>query len=112
MDLFEEISKAKEELPRVDSIQDEVSQFDLNVYQLFAIGLFIIFFFLGIVFGSLFSTCGTTSYYYVNTCAVKEFNYSVMIFIWFGSLILSTAFFAMGHIIALLGQINEKLKKN
>ena len=112
MDLFDEIMEAKEELPRVDSIQDEVSQYDLNFYQIFAIAIFVIFFFLGIVFGSLFSTCGTTSYYYLDTCTVKEFNYSVMIFIWFGSLILSTGFFAIGHIIALLGKISEKLSKN
>ena len=112
MDLFEEISKAKEELPRVDDLQDEVSQYKLNFYQIFAIGLFILFFFLGIVFGSLFSTCGATSYYYTDSCVVKEFNYSVMIAIWVASLILSVGLFAVGHIIALLGEIREKLYKN
>ena len=44
-----------------------------------AITIFVICFFLGIVFGNLFSTCTTTSYFYSDTCLVTEFNFSLMI---------------------------------
>lgn len=111
MDFFDEISKAKRELPKVNAITNEVRQKSLNFYQVFAIGLLVIAFFLGIIFGNLFATCEASSYFYSTTCAVTQFNFSLMILIWiFGSL-LSLFIFAIGHIIALLSQINEKLTK-
>ena len=76
MDLFEEISKNKKDFPKIHSVKDEVSKYELNFYQVFAIGMFVLCFFLGIVFGSLFSTCTATSYFASNTCVVTEFNYS------------------------------------
>ena len=112
MDLFDEIAKVKKDFPKTDSVTDEVSNYKLNFYQIFAIGIFVIFFFLGIVFGNLFATCETTSYFYSDTCMVRQFNYSVMIIIWFISLLISTMVFSVGHIIAILSQINEKLNKN
>lgn len=113
MDLFEEIAKAKKDFPQVNvnNLSNEVKKYKFNYYQIFAIILFIIFFFLGIIFGNLFSTCQTTSYYYSKTCLVTEFNFSLMLSIWFISLIVSTIIFAIGHIIALLSSINEKLLK-
>ena len=109
MDFFEEISKAKRELPKVNTITNEVKNKSLNFYQV--IGLLVIAFFLGIIFGNLFATCEASSYFYSTTCAVTQFNFSLMILIWvFGSL-LSLFIFAIGHIIALLSQINEKLSK-
>ena len=57
MDLFDEISKTKQEIPKVKTIKNEVVKYKLNFYQIFAIGLFVVFFFLGIVFGNLFSNC-------------------------------------------------------
>ena len=111
MDLFEEIHKEKKDFPKVGSVQDEVSKYKLNFYQGFAITIFVICFFLGIVFGNLFSTCTTTSYFYSDTCLVTEFNFSLMVTIWFVGLLVSVFIFAIGHIIALLTEINEKLKK-
>lgn len=111
MDLFEEISKAKQDLPKVNSLTKEVKKHKLNFYQIFAVGLFIVFFFLGILFGNLFSTCEATSFYYSDTCLVTEFNFSLMLVIWFISLLISLFIFAIGHIIALLSSINEKLSK-
>jgi hypothetical protein len=111
MDLFEEIDKSKEDFPKVHSIKKEVDKYELNYYQIFSIIIFVVCFFLGIIFGNLFATCETTSYYYSEVCIATEFNFSLMIGIWFISLIISTVLFAIGHIIALLGQINQKLSK-
>ena len=79
MDLFDEISKTKQEIPKVKTIKNEVVKYKLNFYQIFAIGLFIVFFFLGIVFGNLFSTCEAASYYYFSNTCVNKFNFSLMI---------------------------------
>ncbi len=113
MDLFEEITKAKKDFPKVsvDSLSNEVKKYKFNYYQIFAIILFIIFFFLGIIFGNLFATCQTTSFYYSKTCIVTEFNFSLMLSIWFISLFVSTILFAIGHIITLLSSINNNLAK-
>ena len=74
MDLFEEISKTKSDFPKIKSIKKEFSGKKLNLYQIFSIGLFVVFFFLGIIFGNLFSTCKASSYYFSDTCLVNEFN--------------------------------------
>lgn len=111
MDLFEEIQKEKKDFPKVHSVKDEVSKLEFNFYQGFAIGIFVLCFFLGIIFGNLFSTCTTTSYFYSDTCLVTEFNFSLMITIWFISLVVSVFFYAIGHIVALLHEISKKLGK-
>ena len=84
MDFFEEIAKVKEDFPKinVNSLNSEVKKYKFNFYQIFAIILFIVFFFLGIIFGNLFATCETTSYYYSKSCLVTEFNFSLMLGIW------------------------------
>jgi len=110
MDLFEAIAKEKEDFPKIKNIPKTVRSLKFNFYQKFAIILFVVFFFLGIIFGNLFSTCEATSFYYSDVCLVNEFNFSLMLVIWFMSLILSLFIFAIGHIISLLGSINEKLK--
>ncbi len=112
MDLFDEVNKTKKDFPKVHSVKNKVGSYKLNWYQLFAIGVFIICFFLGIVFGNLFSTCTTTSFFSKETCVVTEFNFSIMFGIWFISLLVCVFIFAIGHIIAILSQINEKLTKN
>lgn len=113
MDLFEEIAKVKEDFPKinVNSLNSEVKKYKFNFYQIFAIILFIVFFFLGIIFGNLFATCETTSYYYSKSCLVTEFNFSLMLGIWLISLLVSTVIYSIGHIISLLTSINEKIKK-
>ena len=111
MDFFDDIYKNKQDFPKVHSVTNKVRKIQLNFYQIFAIGMFVVCFFLGIVFGNLFATCGATSYFYSDACLVTEFNFSLMIAIWFVSLLISIFIFSIGHIIALLGQINEKLGK-
>ena len=111
MDLFEEIAKNKQDFPKFHSVKNEFEKYELNFYQIFAIVIFILCFFLGIIFGNLFATCTTTSYFSSNTCLVTEFNFSVMILVWFGGFLLSTFIYAIGHIIELLKSIDEKLVK-
>lgn len=111
MELFEEISKTKEDFPKINNISNQVKKYKLNFYQIFAIGLFIVFFFLGIIFGNLFATCDTASYFYSDACIATEFNFSLMICIWFLSLLIAIIIFSVGHIISLLSKIDEKLSK-
>ena len=111
MDLFEEISKEKKDFPQGHTVKNQVSNYEFNFYQGFAIAIFVLCFFLGIIFGNLFSTCTTTSYFYSDTCLVTQFNFSLMITIWFISLLISVFFYAIGHIIELLREISKKLNK-
>ena len=111
MDLFDEVNKSKKDFPKANSVKNKFDSYKLNIYQMFAIGVFVVCFFLGIIFGNLFSTCTTTSYFSSDTCLVNEFNYSIMFGIWFISLLVCVFIFAIGHIIAILSQINEKLNK-
>ena len=111
MDLFDEVNKSKKDFPKANSVKTKVDSYKLNLYQMFAIGVFVVCFFLGIIFGNLFSTCTTTSYFSSDTCVVTVFNFSLMLAIWFISLLVCVFIFAIGHIIAILSQINEKLDK-
>ena len=111
MDFFDEITKLKKDFPHGNEITNEFSRYTLNFYQSFSIGLFVFLFFLGIFFGNLFATCQASSYFYSNDCLVTEFNFSVMLFVWFIGLLISVFIFSIGHIIALLREINEKLSK-
>ena len=111
MNLFDEIREAKEELPKKDTISDGFKNVSLNFYQVFAIVLFFIFFFLGIFLGNLFATCQASSYFYSEQCLVTEFNFSLMIAVWFMGLLLSVFIYAIGHIVSLLNEISQKLSK-
>ena len=111
MDFFDEINNVKKEFPKMNAVSREVHKYKFNFYQWFSIVVFIIFFFLGIIFGNLFATCEASSYFYSDACLVKQFNFSFMIMVWFISLIVCLFIFAIGHIIALLGEINKKLTK-
>lgn len=111
MDLFEDIHKMKMDFPKKNAITSEISTYKFNFYQIFSIGLLLLFLLLGVFLGNLFSTCQASSYFYSDTCIATEFNYSVMIFVWFIGVLLSLLIFSIGHIIALLSSINEKLSK-
>lgn len=111
MDLFEDIAKVKMDFPKKNAITDEISTYKFNFYQIFAIGLFLLFLLLGVFLGNLFSTCQAVSYFYSDACVATEFNFSLMICVWFVGLLLSVFIFSIGHIIALLSNINEKLSK-
>jgi hypothetical protein len=111
MDLFEQITESKKDFPKFHTISKEVKKFKFNFYQGFAIVFFIVSIFLGIIFGNLFAACKTSAYFYSDTCYVKEFNFSLMITIWFIGLLISMFIYSIGQIIGLLTSINEKLGK-
>ncbi len=111
MNFFDDISKQKVDFPKIHSVRNEMQNYTLNFYQSFAVALFIVCFFLGIIFGNLFATCDATSYFYSDICVVTKFNFSLMISVWFIGLLISVVIFSIGHIIALLTEINEKLSK-
>ena len=111
MNLFDEIRAAKQDLPEKDQLSKDLKEVDFNFYQVFAISLFILFFVLGIFLGNLFATCQATSYFYSDQCMVTEFNFSMMIVIWFIGILLSVFFYAIGHIVSLLSEISQKLSK-
>lgn len=112
MELFEQISESKKDFPKFHTISKEVKTLKFNFYQWFSIILFIVSIFLGIIFGNLFAACKTSAYFYSDTCYVTEFNFSLMVAIWFFGFLLSMFIYSIGHIIALLTSINEKLGKN
>lgn len=112
MNMFEEIDKIKEELPKVKNISKKISSLKLNFYQIFAIFTYSIVFCLGIIFGNLFPACGTSSTLYAGTCLTTEFNFSLMLCIWFFGLIVCVFVYAIGHVITLLDSINNKLNKS
>lgn len=108
-DLFEEIDKEKEELPKLKSLTREVQKQKLNGYQMVAVSTFIILFVIGIILGNLFPACEASGIF--GTCAKKQFNLSLTIFFWFGSFLICLLFYGLGHIIALLTEISAKLSK-
>ena len=111
MNMFDEITKEKRDLPKINSITKEVNKYEYNFYQKFGVVIFLIAFVVGILLGNLFSTCGATSSFYSTQCVTRQFNFSLLLAIWFSGLMMGLFFFALGHIIYLLEEISVKLKK-
>ena len=111
MDLFEQITKDKEDFPKVGNVTDDVLKTKLNGYQIIGICILVLGVVLGILFGNTFSTCEASSFFFNNVCTVRKFNFSLMILIWGISFLLFLGLYSIGHIISLLTQINEKLSK-
>ncbi len=112
MDMFHEIDKVKKNLPKLKSVSHEVNKMSLNVYQKIAVIIFIICLIIGVLFGNLFPACGSSSEFYADRCFSTEFNFSLMLFIWFISFIVCMLFYILGHIVSLLSSINEKISKS
>ena len=98
------------DLPKLKKLANEVSSHELNGYQIIALVTFGIGFCVGIIFGNLFPSCGTTSGLYTKACNTTEFNFSLTICIWFASFLICVFFYAIGNVISLLESINTKLK--
>lgn len=111
MDFFDEVDKEKLDFPQIKNLSLNIEKNKFNFYQYFSFILFFIAIIFGVVFGNMFATCKTSSYFYSNSCLVTEFNFSLMILIWFLGLFVSICFYSVGHIISLLSNINEKLSK-
>ena len=111
MNMFEEISKEKKDLPKIKTITKEVNKYEFNLYQKFGVVIFLIAFVVGILLGNMFSTCGVTSSFYSTECVTRQFNFSLLLAVWFSGLAMGLFFFAIGHIVFLLDEINNKIKK-
>lgn len=109
-DLFEQIDKEKEDLPKVKNKIKEISKYHFNFYQQVAILIMIIFFFAGIILGNVFPSC-QSSRLYGTTCTITEFNVSLTIIVWFIGFLVSMFTFWLGHVIHILNEISRKLKK-
>ena len=109
MNMFEEIDELKKDLPRMKAVSKEMERYKFNGYQKFAIVVYIILFFFGIILGNLFPTCSSSTLY--GSCVSSEFNFFLMIFVWFVSIFPCLFFFGLGHIVVLLTSINDKISK-
>ncbi len=110
MNFFEEIESTKKELPKFKNIEKKVGKYEFNWYQKFAIVTYLVCLAFGVILGNLFPTCSNASLY-SNVCVVREFNFFLTILFWFGSFLVCLFFFAIGHVIFLLTDINEKMSK-
>lgn len=110
MNMFEEIEREKKKIPKMDTMTKQVVKYDYNGYQILSIIMFCLCLILGIIFGNLFPACGSTASFYTDVCLTPEFNVSLMLLIWFIGFLICLFFFAIGHIILLLSNINKKLK--
>ena len=110
MNIFEEISSVKKNLPVFGTVEKEVGSYKFNGYQKFAIIVYILCLIFGVILGNLFPACSSTTSLYTEECLAPEFNFFLMIVFWFISLLVCVFFFGFGHIIALLTSINDKKK--
>ena len=81
-DLFEQIDREKKELPKFGKKIKEIEKYPFNFYQQVAILIMIIFFFVGIILGNVFSSC-INGGIYGTTCVATQFNISLTIITWF-----------------------------
>ena len=93
--MFEDIYKVKQDLPKLKNIEKEVSKTTLNFYQSVAISIYFICFVLAIVMGNLFPVCTATRGMFDNVCVQTEFNVTLMVFIWVISFVLCLFFYAI-----------------
>ncbi len=110
-DLFYEIDKIDKDFPKLKKLANEVTAHELNGYQIVALVTMGICLCVGIIFGNLFPSCGSTSNLYNNVCNTTEFNFSLTICIWFIGFLVCVFFYAIGHIVSLLESINQNLSK-
>lgn len=112
MNMFEEIEKMKTELPKAKTITNEFKNYKFNFYQIFSFVILFVTFTLGIILGNVFPACTSSSTLYVGNCLATGFNFSLMIGVWFIGLMITVLIFSIGHIIYLLNEINNSLKKS
>lgn len=110
-DLFVEIESNDKDFPKIKKLIADISSSKLNGYQVIAVVTMGICFVVGIIFGNLFPSCGSSSNLYNSVCNTTEFNFSLTIFIWFIGFLTCVFFYGIGHIILLLESINNNLNK-
>ena len=95
MNMFDEISREKKELPKINTITKQLTKYELNTYQKFAFAIWIISFVLGIILGNIFSTCDVSGNFYNVDCVNREFNMSVMFLVWFSGFTMGISFLSI-----------------
>ena len=108
--LFEEIDKNKQDLPKLDKKIKAVEKRKYNFYQYVSIFTMIFFLGLGIILGNVCPACSANGLYN-DKCSVTEFNVSLTLIFWFLSFLLCLFIYWMGHIVNILESINNKIKK-
>ena len=111
MNMFDDISSGKKDLPKLGNVVSDVSSYNYNFYERSAVVIGIIFFVLGIILGNIFPACGSSSSIYSTQCSDTVFNFSLTLIVWFSSFILCIFIFGLGQIIALLNRIYKKIDK-
>ena len=109
-DLFVLIDKEKKDIPLFNKQIKDVKKYKYNFYQKVAILTMIVGFFGGIIIGNLFPACSYVGLYN-EVCSVTRFNTFLTIGVWFVSFLVSLFIFFLGHVIRILSDIDEKLKK-
>ena len=110
MNMFEDIEREKKDLPKIKSLTSEAQKYDLNMYQKFAVLLFFISIIVGIILGNSYNTCSPSITYGSENC-ISQFDFSLMLEVWFAGLMVGMVFFGIGHIVYLLSDISRKLTK-
>ena len=109
--LFEQIEKEQVEMPKLRTIQKKMSvKRNFNVYQIVSFIVMAIMFVMGIILGNVFPACGESSSLF-STCTKTEYNLSLTLIVWASSFLFCLGIYGLGHIIALLTEISERLKK-
>ena len=109
--MFEEIDKLDKKLPTSKEIKKyrKTITEKYNLYQIIAIGVFVVGFIMGIILGNNYAQC--ESYSKINEMCLEEtFNIGFMLFTWIITFVIGVLIIALGQIIQLLTKINEKLE--
>lgn len=109
--LFKEIDKNKQELPKLDKKLKAVEKKKYNFYQYVAMFTMAFCLVLGIILGNVFPACSVSSGLYSDTCGATEFNISLTIIVWFLSFLVCMFIYWMGNVVSLLSAIDSRIKK-
>lgn len=109
-DLFEQITKEKEDIPKINKAIKNVKKYKFNFYQIVAIITMIICIIVGIILGNIFPSCMSGGLY-STTCTTTEFNVFLTLIFWFASFIVCMLIYSIGHIINILDKISKNVAK-
>ncbi len=109
--IFDEIEKEKNQLPELEDLTNTViGKYPLNLYQKIALIILMIGGAMGFIIGNLMPACSELDVL-TNVCNKTEFNLSIMLVIWAISFLITLFIYMIGHIIAILQSIDQKLEK-
>lgn len=109
--LFKEIDKNKQDLPKLDKKLKNAEKKKYNFYQYVAMVTMGVCVFLGIILGNIFPACTVSGGLYADSCSATEFNSSLTIIFWFLSFLVCMFIYWMGNVVAILNSIDNRIKK-